>query len=92
MSYGTYLIKQRYIVECFSSLAVKDSENINNSHNVDQPINTTISCQNVCGPLSRCYITGEQCTSDVDCFGCMPKNVGGQNDSGKLTVGITPRY
>jgi hypothetical protein len=98
MSYGTYLIRNRYIVECFTSL---DTGSPDTSHNVDQPINTTTSCKNVCGPLARCSITGEQCTSDVDCFGCIPKmnkipnygrNVGGQNDAGKLTSGVTPTY
>ena len=43
------------------------------NHNVNLPINTTYSCENVCGPLSRCSKTGEQCTSDVDCYGCQPK-------------------
>jgi hypothetical protein len=71
------------------------------SHTVNLPINTTFSCENVCGPMARCSKTGEQCTSDVDCYGCQPKvyeplyemkDVGGQNDAGKLTSGITPRY
>lgn len=102
MSYGTYLIKTKYIVECFTSLALADTGSPETSHNVDQPINTTSSCQNMCGPLARCSITGEQCTSDVDCFGCIPKivpgipnygrNVGGQNDAGKLTTAVTPNY
>uniref|UniRef100_A0A6C0HCG4 Uncharacterized protein n=1 Tax=viral metagenome TaxID=1070528 RepID=A0A6C0HCG4_9ZZZZ len=71
------------------------------SHTVNLPINTTFSCENMCGPLARCSKTGEQCTSDVDCYGCQPKvyepaytkkDIGGQNDAGKLTSGITPRY
>ena len=71
------------------------------SHTVNLPINTTFSCENMCGPLARCSKTGEQCTSDVDCYGCQPKvyeptyemkDIGGQNDAGKLTTGITPRY
>jgi hypothetical protein len=75
------------------------------SHNVDLPINTSYSCQNTCGPASTCSMTGEQCTSDVDCYGCRPKrgvnysNVPGpnrqpmgDNDAGKLTVGETPQY
>jgi hypothetical protein len=28
----------------------------------------------MCGPLARCSITGEQCTSDVDCYGCQKIN------------------
>ena len=70
------------------------------NHNVNQPINTTYQCSNMCGPLSRCSITGEQCTSDVDCTGCQPKiqpqtdtkNTRGQNDAGKLTTEQTPTY
>jgi hypothetical protein len=101
LSYGTYLIKHGYIVECFTSLGLVDTGSPETSHVVNQPINTTFSCKNVCGPLSRCSITGEQCTSDVDCFGCVPsittipnygKVVGGQNDAGKLTAGVTPTY
>jgi hypothetical protein len=41
--------------------------------NVNMPINTNYSCSNICGTQNRCRITGEQCTSDVDCFGCQPK-------------------
>jgi len=75
------------------------------SHTVDLPINNTISCKNTCGPQSRCSISGEQCTSDVDCYGCLPKTadtnvktspevnvIRGQNDAGKLTMGMTPTY
>lgn len=42
------------------------------SHTVDLPLTTTISCNNFCGPQSKCAITGTQCTSDVDCSGCQP--------------------
>ena len=73
----------------------------NFSHTVDQPINTTISCKNMCGSMGRCYLTGEQCTSDVDCYGCQTKQestimfqqeIRGQNDAGKKTNGVTPTY
>jgi hypothetical protein len=66
----------------------------NYSNNVDLPINTTYSCKNMCGPHATCSLTGEQCTSDIDCYGCQPKNqnnnniskdVNPYNDSGKLT-------
>jgi hypothetical protein len=40
------------------------------SHNVNLPINDTLTCHNFCGPKNQCSITREQCTSDVDCFGC----------------------
>jgi hypothetical protein len=73
------------------------------SHSVDLPINTTYSCNNMCGPMAKCSITGEQCSTDVDCYGCRPTyvppktnyvgdDVRGQNDAGKLTVGQTPQY
>jgi len=100
LSYGTYLIKNNYIVECFQAVDLGSPQT---NHVVNQPINTSMSCKNMCGPLSRCSITGEQCTSDVDCFGCVPKiteteiqkygpDVKGENDAGKLTGGVTPNY
>jgi len=70
------------------------------SHNVDQPINTTYSCKNMCSSQSKCYITGEQCTSDVDCTGCVPtykniarpnKNIRGNNEAGKYSF-VSPTY
>ena len=73
----------------------------NKSSTVDLPINTTYSCSNVCGPLNRCSITGEQCSSDVDCYGCQvtsansfinSNNVEPNNESGKLTSSFTPTY
>lgn len=42
------------------------------SHTVNLPINDPTSCKNFCGPKSQCLLTGEQCTSDVDCKGCNP--------------------
>ena len=82
-------------------------ESLSTNHTVNLPINTTSSCKNVCGPLARCSITGEQCSTDVDCFGCQPiinnvstsstvqignNNIRGQNDAGKLTNAETPTY
>lgn len=49
-------------------------ETSDTSHTVDLPINTTVDCKNMCGPLNRCSITGEQCTSDIDCYGCQNLN------------------
>jgi len=102
MSYGVHLVNSGYIIECFSSFVARDVGSPETNHNVDQPINTKFSCKNTCGPLARCSITGEQCTSDVDCFGCVPKvqpitskyniNFEGDNDAGKLTIGVTPTY
>ena len=95
----SYLVKNRiHICEPFLTNQLNGP---NFSHTVDQPINTTISCSNVCGPLGRCYLTGEQCTSDVDCYGCQTKSrsrsrmfadVRGQNDAGKETTQVTPTY
>jgi hypothetical protein len=87
-----YLIKNNYIVECFQQAT---------SHTVNLPLTTTESCQNFCGPNSTCSITGEQCTSDIDCHGCKKKTsvstklgecIPGENDAGKLTWGFTPQY
>jgi len=88
-----YLSDNNYIVECFTS---------GSSHTVDLPLTTTYSCQNFCGPTARCSITGQQCFTDIDCPGCQPyspplsetkdKPIPGDNDAGKLTVGVTPTY
>jgi len=40
------------------------------SHTVNLPLNNPISCQNFCGPKSQCLLTREQCTTDIDCYGC----------------------
>ena len=107
IKWGNYLIKTKKCnknnKEGFDMYAMPiiDTHTPQTSHNVDLPINTTFSCTNMCGPLARCSKTGEQCTSDVDCYGCQPplnlsnnttKNVRGQNDAGKLTDGVTPTY
>jgi len=42
------------------------------SHTVNLPINDPVSCKNICGPNAKCLLTGEQCTSDIDCYGCNP--------------------
>ena len=84
----------------FESFITNDINGPNYSHTVNQPINTTISCKNMCGPLARCSITGEQCTSDVDCYGCQRESpiimtnfdIRGQNDAGKETTEVTPTY
>lgn len=69
---------------------------------VNLPLTTTTSCNNICGPTSRCSITGQQCMTDLDCSGCMPSKtttsssasatVPPNDDAGKLTVGVTPTY
>jgi hypothetical protein len=97
-----YLSAEGYIVECFTNGPVQESSNT--THTVDLPLTNTLSCKNFCSPTSRCAITGQQCFTDIDCPGCQPstpfskknKNnqgcVPGDNDAGKLTVGVTPQY
>jgi hypothetical protein len=87
-----YLAAEKYIMECFTS---------GTSHTVNLPLTTKTSCTNFCGPTARCATTGHQCLADADCPGCQsstssaPKltdNVAGNNDAGKLTVGMTPTF
>ena len=93
--WGDYLLKNNYIQK--EGFAVSPS---GETHTVNLPINTTTSCKNMCGPPGRCSITGEQCVSDIDCYGCQQLNssqkitqdVRGDNDAGKLTDGVTPTY
>lgn len=91
-----YLVKENYIVECFTNQVSSKT-----SHTVDLPLNTTYSCKNFCGPNSRCAISGQQCFTDIDCPGCQPNSpplpktkdcIPGNNNAGKLTVGVTPSY
>ena len=82
--------------------AIRDTGSPDTTHNVDVPLTTTSSCKNMCGPPNRCSITGQQCFSDIDCPGCQPQvpplspstgeNIVGDDDAGKLTVGVTPNY
>jgi len=88
-----YLAKEDYIsLEPFTS---------GSSHNVDLPLTTTSTCNNFCSPTGRCALTGGQCFADTDCQGCSKQpsssmsntvDVIGNNDAGKLTVGVTPTY
>ena len=93
---GDYLVKTRFI-EYFTL-------NPSITHTINLPINTDYTCKNVCGPLARCSMTGEQCATDVDCPGCdqaynnypknpyITKNVAGYDNSGKLTTEMTPTF
>jgi hypothetical protein len=94
-----YLASEKYIIECFTGGPIPESSKT--SHTVDLPLNTNYSCNNFCGPTARCAITGQQCFADIDCPGCQPYSpplkylkgcVPGDDDSGKLTVGVTPVY
>jgi len=88
-SWARYLNINGYIRECFTSnMSI-------NTNNINLPINTTQTCKNMCGPLGKCSITGGQCISDGDCYGCrelyhdnetiLSDNLVGDNDSGKST-------
>ena len=92
-----FLTIHKYIVECFNTRNIDEKI----SHSVDLPLTTKYSCRNFCGPNSRCSITGQQCTADIDCPGCQPYSpplpklgqpIPGDNDAGKLTIGVTPQY
>ena len=105
-----YLFNNNYIVESFQQMYNPNINDKNSqqtseqtSHTVDLPLTTTYSCNNFCGPTSRCAITGQQCFTDIDCPGCQPyspplKNtekmdeIIGDNAAGKLTFSSTPRY
>jgi hypothetical protein len=98
-----YLVKNKYVVECFDTVSqvAVDLGNPDTCHTVNLPLTTTYSCENKCGPAARCSITGQQCTADIDCPGCQPyvpplnptnNCVPGENDAGKLTVGVTPTF
>ena len=97
-----YVSKNYIIIESFDSVySAYDINTSKTSHNVNLPINTTYTCNNFCGPNAQCSITREQCTSDIDCYGCQPitnkKNtkevdVDGYNDAGRLIYNQNPQY
>jgi hypothetical protein len=96
-----YLTKNNFIVECFTPSIIQEDSGGKTSHTVNLPLTTTYSCKNFCGPTARCAITGQQCSVDIDCPGCQPytpplksapDTVPGNDEAGKLTVGVTPRY
>lgn len=96
-----YLTSNNFIMECFTPGPVQEESGGATSHTVNLPLTTTYSCNNFCGPLARCSITGQQCSADIDCPGCQPYSpplekvsdcIPGDNDAGKLTAGVTPRY
>ena len=77
LQWGIFLIESGYImkrVENFDALYFNKSDygNPKFSHTVDIPLTTTYTCQNMCSSQSKCYLTGGNCTSDIDCLGCNP--------------------
>lgn len=100
-----YLTSENYIFdprfESFTNQVSQEKYDGSTSHTVDLPLTTSYTCKNFCGPNSRCSITGQQCFTDIDCPGCQPyvpplkktdNCVPGDNDAGKLTLGVTPQY
>jgi hypothetical protein len=100
IKWGNYIIKNYLKEPFYPTISQEISPKF--SHTVDLPINTTYSCNNFCGPASQCSISRQQCTSDVDCYGCQPiivqppkyntKDIRGQNDAGRLTYNQNPQY
>jgi len=99
IQWGNYLINGEYIMETF----VNGDLNSATNHTVNLPLTSTLTCKNMCGPNNRCSLTGEQCTSDIECRGCKKNsrdyqeyrknnNVRGENDAGKLTTEENPTY
>jgi len=92
-----YLVENGYIYKAsnYESFNTNTNTNSNTNHTVNLPLTTTSSCSNFCGPTARCSITGQQCTSDIECPGCQPNvsqpqnqytpNVPGNDDAGKLS-------
>ena len=95
-----YLVENGYIYKGTNKKGYNEGFNTNESsdttHTVNLPLNTTSSCSNFCGPTARCSMTGQQCTSDIECPGCQSNvsqpqtnpqytpNVPGNDDAGKL--------
>ena len=98
--YIHYLTTNNYISEPFYANIMDDRGLPDTNHTVNLPLTTTYSCQNSCGPTSRCVVTGQQCMADIDCPGCnsykgLPRSdmaIRGNNDAGILTNGVTPKY
>ena len=81
LKWGHYLINSGY-VEHFDT-KISSSIDYNSpefSHTVDLPLTTTYTCHNMCSSQSNCYLTGGNCTSDVDCPGCNPTKKNGNNE------------
>ena len=75
-----YLVENGYIYKASINKGLNEgfnegfntNESSDTNHTVNLPLNTTSSCSNFCGPTARCSMTGQQCTSDIECPGCQP--------------------
>jgi hypothetical protein len=49
-----------------------DKDSMPKTDTVNLPINTNYTCSNFCGPKATCSKSGQQCSTDVDCYnvGC----------------------
>jgi len=65
-------IVEGYEANTYSTLAYDNPNTPLTTHSVDLPLNTNYSCSNVCGPKATCSKSGQQCSTDVDCYnvGC----------------------
>jgi hypothetical protein len=95
-----FFLKDDYY-KLFNKESFDSYDGNNYSNTVDLPINTTYSCKNMCGSNAICILTGEQCTSDIDCYGCRPKSkkknqtsksVNSYKDNKKLTEAFTSTF
>jgi hypothetical protein len=93
-----FIIIAGSVKEGYSNLIEKEKRG-SIPEKINVPLNNIISCTNMCGPQNRCSKTGEQCTYDADCYGCITSKPAHQkehvsirsfNDSGKSNVDQTP--
>lgn len=105
LTFYSFMVKPSYTIgEGYSNYINYYNKTYNDpeySHTVDLPLTTTYTCNNMCGSQSKCYLTGDQCTSDTDCPGCkipIPSykeyndtNVKGNNNAGKYDY-LVPQY
>jgi hypothetical protein len=76
--------------ECYTDMGQPDT-----THTVSMPINTLVDCTNKCAPTGRCYKTGQQCLSDIDCPGCnmtREKNPEPSPDYSSLTISLDDNF
>ena len=69
-----FIFQGTNIVEGFNpNIYVPDyKDSIPKTDTVNLPINTNYTCSNFCGPKATCSKSGQQCSTDVDCYnvGC----------------------
>jgi hypothetical protein len=83
-----YLIFFIFLFCFYASCFTKEYFTINNNYtnSIDLPINTTFNCSNFCGPKARCAITGEQCLTDLDCYGCKNTQNNDENNNDENNI------